>query len=66
MAQTVKIAGMGCMGCVESVSKALKALDPGVTVTLDPPQAQFSEGKSVDRLAVAKALAAAGSYKLAG
>ena len=66
MAQIVKISGMGCMGCVASVEKALKALDPAVKVTLEPPQAQFSDGVKADLVAVARALAGAGSYKIAG
>jgi copper chaperone len=38
---SLKIGGMTCMGCVNSVTRMLKAA-PGVTeahITLDPPQA---------------------------
>jgi copper chaperone len=49
MAQEFEISGMHCGGCVNRVAKALRALDAGVAVTLEPPRAQFPEAQvSVD------------------
>ena len=42
MAQEFEISGMHCGGCVNRVAKALRALDAGVAVTLEPPRATFS------------------------
>ncbi|MCK7497807.1 MAG: heavy-metal-associated domain-containing protein [Comamonadaceae bacterium] len=36
---------MHCGGCVSRVAKALKALDAGVAVTLEPPRATLQRGR---------------------
>jgi Cu+-exporting ATPase len=63
MAQVIHITGMHCGGCVNRVSKALKALDDGVAVTLEPPQATFSEGAAVSVDDVNAALSKIGEYR---
>jgi Cu+-exporting ATPase len=65
MAEVIHITGMHCGGCVNRVTKALKAIDDGVTVTLDPPQATFSEGADVSLEAVNALLAKVGEYRAA-
>jgi copper chaperone CopZ len=60
MAQQFEISGMHCGGCVQRVTKALKAVSDEVTVTLDPPRAVFAA--PVDPDAVRAALAKAGDY----
>jgi Cu+-exporting ATPase len=60
MQQEFEISGMHCGGCVNRVTKALKAVADDVTVTLDPPRAVF--GEPVDPDAVRAALAKAGDY----
>ena len=62
MAQEFEISGMHCGGCVNRVAKALRALDAGVAVTLEPPRAQFPEAQvSVDD--VNAALSTIGDYR---
>jgi copper chaperone CopZ len=63
MAQEFQITGMHCGGCVNRVARALKALDDGVEVTLEPPRATFSEGVDVSLDAVNAALARIGEYR---
>ncbi|MBK9244341.1 MAG: heavy-metal-associated domain-containing protein [Burkholderiales bacterium] len=63
MAQEFQITGMHCGGCVNRVAKALKALDPGVAVTLDPPRATFGDGVEPSLEAVNAALATIGDYR---
>ena len=63
MAQEFQIAGMHCGGCVNRVAKALRNLDAGVTVTLDPPRATFSQDATVPLEAVNAALAKIGDYR---
>jgi copper chaperone CopZ len=61
MDKVFEITGMSCSGCVARVARALQQLDPGVSVTLEPPHARFpSAAPSLD--AVAAALQAAGKY----
>ena len=63
MAQEYEITGMHCGGCVNRVAKALRGLDAGVTVTLEPPRAVFSEAAPVSLDAVNAALAKIGEYR---
>ena len=62
MAQEFEISGMHCGGCVNRVAKALRAIDAGVAVTLEPPRAQFPDAQvSVDE--VNAVLAKIGDYR---
>jgi copper chaperone CopZ len=63
MTQEFKITGMHCGGCVSRVAKALRALDAGVAVTLEPPRATFSEGAEVSLDAVNALLSKIGEYR---
>jgi copper chaperone len=63
MAEVIHITGMHCGGCVSRVAKVLKTLDDGVAVTLEPPQATFSDGADVSLDAVNAALAKIGDYR---
>jgi copper chaperone CopZ len=63
MAQEFAISGMHCGGCVNRVAKALRTLDGAVAVTLEPPQARFSESARVSLDAVNAALARIGDYR---
>lgn len=63
MAHELQISGMHCGGCVNRVAKALKALDAGVAVTLEPPRATFSDGVEPSLDAVNAALAKIGDYR---
>jgi Cu+-exporting ATPase len=63
MQQEFEITGMHCGGCVNRVTKALKAIADDVTVTLDPPRIKL--GEPVDLAAVQAAVAKAGDYTVA-
>jgi copper chaperone len=63
MAQEIQISGMHCEGCVKRVAKALRAFDPGVTVSLEPPRARFSTAAPLSLDAVNAALARIGEYR---
>jgi Cu+-exporting ATPase len=63
MANELEISGMHCGGCVNRVAKALRDLDPSVTVTLDPPRAVFSPDVRITLGAVNETLAKAGEYR---
>jgi copper chaperone len=63
MSKEFEITGMHCGGCVSRVAKALKAVDAGVAVTLEPPRATFSEGADVSLETVNAALAKIGEYR---
>jgi len=62
MAQELRITGMHCGGCVNRVAKALRAIDAGVVVTLEPPRATFTDGAGISLAAVNDALAKIGEY----
>ncbi len=62
MAQSFEISGMHCGGCVSRVAKALRALDAGVQVSLEPPRAAFSDSAAVSIEAVNATLAKVGDY----
>jgi copper chaperone CopZ len=66
MAQEFQITGMHCGGCVNRVAKALRAIDAGVAVTLDPPRAQFSDATQVALDDVNALLAKIGDYRASG
>jgi len=63
MTREYEISGMHCGGCVNRVARALRALDDGVAVTLDPPRARFSDGAAVSLAAVNEALSRIGEYQ---
>ena len=63
MAQDFEITGMHCNGCVNRVAKALRALDAGVAVTLEPPRANFSDAAPVSLDSVNATLAKIGDYR---
>jgi len=58
----VKVKGMSCQHCVNSVAKALQQVDGirNVEVSLDQGEARYEEDKTVDREAVRKAVQDAG------
>jgi copper chaperone CopZ len=63
MSHELQITGMHCGGCVSRVAKALKTLDAGVVVTLEPPRATFSDGAEPSLDAVNALLAKIGDYR---
>jgi copper chaperone CopZ len=63
MAKEFQITGMHCGGCVNRVAKALRALDAGVAVTLEPPRAQFSGAAQVSLDEINAVLAKIGDYR---
>ena len=63
MANELEISGMHCGGCVNRVAKALRVLDPGVNVTLDPPRAVFSPNTEIPLATINESLAKAGEYR---
>jgi copper chaperone CopZ len=63
MPHEFQISGMHCGGCVNRVAKALRTIDAGVTVTLEPPRATFTDGADVSIDAVNAALARIGDYR---
>lgn len=63
MAHEFQITGMHCGGCVNRVAKALRAIDAGVAVTLEPPRATFSSEAPVSLDAVNATLARIGDYR---
>lgn len=65
MRQVLRISGMHCGGCVNRVSRALKALGDEVTVTLDPPQAVLDVPAPLPLATLADAVARAGDYEVA-
>jgi copper chaperone CopZ len=65
MTQQFEISGMHCGGCVSRVAKALKTIDQGVAVTLEPPRATFSDGAAVSLETINAALAKIGDYRAA-
>lgn len=56
--KTVEVKGMSCNHCVQSVTKALSAVDGVTEVKVDLPgaKATFVEAKPVDEAAVKKAI----------
>ena len=64
---TLKISGMTCMGCVNSVTRVLKAT-PGVAdarVTLDPAQATVQYDAALTNQAQLKSAVEAAGYDVA-
>jgi copper chaperone CopZ len=64
MQQILKIAGMHCDACVNRVTRALKAVTPRVTVSLDPPQAVLEGVEPLPLQQLAAAIARAGAYEI--
>ena len=62
MQQTFRIDGMHCGGCVTRVTRALQTVADDVTVTLEPPQAQFDTPEPLTVQQVQAAVAKAGDY----
>jgi copper chaperone len=60
--RTVKVKGMSCQHCVQSVTKALENVEgtSNVQVSLENGQASFEEDKPVDFQAIRKAVQDAG------
>jgi copper chaperone len=58
----VKVKGMSCQHCVNSVTQALQQVEgiTNVEVSLDKGEARFEEDRQVDREAVRKAVQDAG------
>ncbi|GAB6035687.1 cation transporter [Fundidesulfovibrio butyratiphilus] len=56
--KTIEVKGMSCNHCVQSVTKALSAVDgvTGVKVDLQGAKATFEEAKPVDEAALKKAI----------
>jgi copper chaperone CopZ len=54
---------MHCGGCVNRVARALRTLDEGVAVTLEPPRARFSEAADVSIDVVNAVLSKLGEYR---
>ena len=63
MDRELEITEMHCGGCVNRVTKALRALDPDVTVSLEPPRAVFSADSQISLAAVNETLAKVGEYR---
>lgn len=59
---TIQIKGMSCGHCVDSVTKALSAIDgiSNVIVYLDKNEAHYEEDKPVDKNLISKAIAQIG------
>ena len=62
MEQQFEISGMHCGGCVNRVTRALKALAIDVQVTLDPPRAVLEVDAPLSEDDVRAAVAGAGDY----
>lgn len=62
MEQQFEITGMHCGGCVNRVTRALKALATDVQVTLDPPRAVLEVDAPLSEDDVRAAVAGAGDY----
>lgn len=57
---TLKIEGMTCMGCVQSVTRALEKADPSATVKIDLESGRLDLDGVLDREAARAAVEAAG------
>lgn len=57
---TLKIEGMTCMGCVQSVEKALKKADPKAEVKIDLESGRLDLGGALDHAAAKAAIEGAG------
>ncbi|MCE1234894.1 MAG: heavy-metal-associated domain-containing protein [Hyphomicrobiales bacterium] len=57
---TLKIEGMTCMGCVQSVERALKKADPTAAVKIDLDSGRLDLDGALDRAAAKAAIEATG------
>lgn len=57
---TVHVEGMTCMGCVQSVERALKKADPTAEVAIDLESGRLDLDGALDRAAVVAAVEATG------
>lgn len=57
---TLEIEGMTCMGCVQSVERALKKADPTATVKIDLESGRLDLDGALDREAAKAAIEATG------
>ena len=64
MQQILLITGMHCAGCVNRVTRALQAVTPDVTVSLDPPRAVLNVAQPLPIEQLAAAVARAGAYEI--
>ena len=60
IALTMKVEGMTCAGCAESVRRTIRRLDPGAEVAVDLDHGRVTATTSAQSLDVAQALTAAG------
>ncbi len=57
---TLKVEGMTCNGCVQSVERALKRVDPSATVKIDLDSGRVDLDGAFDRTAAKQAIEATG------
>lgn len=63
MTRVFEISGMHCGGCAARVQRAVAALAPGASVTLDPPRLTLPDGAALDAAAINQVLAPLGDYR---
>ena len=57
---TLKVEGMTCNGCVQSVERALKRVDPSASVKIDLDSGRVDLDGALDRAAAKQAIEATG------
>lgn len=57
---TLKVEGMTCNGCVQSVERALKRVDPSASVKIDLDSGRVDLDGALDRDAAKQAIEATG------
>lgn len=57
---TIHVEGMTCMGCVQSVERALKQADPTAKIDIDLASGRLDVDGALDRAAVEAAVEATG------
>jgi len=60
MSLEFKVPNMACSACGETITKAIKAVDPAATVNTDPKTKQVSVETQASETAVKQAIVAAG------
>lgn len=66
MTQVFALEGLHCGGCVARAEKAVRAVAPGATVTLEPPRLRLPDGNAPGLDAINQALATMGDYRASG
>jgi len=56
----LNVTGMTCQGCVNSVTRIVKRLDPGAEVAIDLPTGRLEARTGASSKALTEAIAAAG------